>query len=170
MNKSTLQGMWEAVRLHAGVSLRAVAKIPADKLDSNPIPNMRTPKELAIHSFAYLRGIPGAVVKGKLTADDVPEPMDQINSVDDLVAWCRESFEIANSNFEKVTDEQLNAMVDTHFGKPFPGWMLFTIAYDEHIHHRGQLYTYLREMGIEPPFIWSFDENEAAFQPKAATV
>jgi uncharacterized damage-inducible protein DinB len=47
--------------------------------------------------------------------------------------------------------------------------MLATVVYDEHIHHRGQLYVYLRSMGIEPPFIWSFEDNATEFQPKAHT-
>jgi uncharacterized damage-inducible protein DinB len=169
MNKQMMQGFWESFRLHTGVSLRAIAMIPEDKLDAQPVADMRTPKELAVHAFAYVRGIPAGVMKGSLTAEDCTEPVDQIKSRDDLVKWCRESWEIADRDFEKLNDGQLSAQVQTHFGQPFPGWMLLTITYDEHIHHRGQLYTFLRAMGVEPPFLWSFEENDAKFRPKAPT-
>ena len=130
---------------------------------------MRTPKELAVHAFAYIRCIPGGVVNGKLTAEGCTEPVADIKTKADLVKWCRESFEIASRDFEKLTDAQLAAMVDTLFGQPFPGWMLLTIAYDEHLHHRGQIFAFLRALAVEPPFIWSFEENDAAFQPKQTT-
>ena len=29
-------------------------------------------------------------------------------------------------------------------------------AYDEHWHHRGQLYTYLRLLGKEPPMLYDY--------------
>ena len=166
MNKQMMQGFWNSFRLHAGVSLRAVAMIPEDKLNQKPISGMRTPKELAVHTFAVLRGMPQGVFKGELRGEDMVEPAEEIKTVDDLVKWCRESWEIADKDFGKLSDEQLAAVIPTPFGQPFPGWMLLTIGYDEHIHHRGQLYAFLRAMAVEPPFLWSFEESEAEFRPQ----
>lgn len=170
MKKESLQGMIEGLRLHVGVSLRAIEAIPADKIDSHPIANMRSPKELALHSFAYMRCVPSGIIKGSFTTEDCAEPVDSITTRDELVKWCKESWEIAEKGLSQATDAQLGAMVETPFGKPFPGWMLATIVYDEHLHHRGQLFVYLRAMGIEPPFIWSFEDSATEFQPKAATI
>ena len=167
MNKDSLRGIMEGLRMHVGVSLRAVAAIPPAKLDSNPVANMRTPKELAVHAFAYMRGIPKGILKGKLTAEECVEPFDQIKSLDQLLTWCQESWNSMEADFEKFTDAQLAAMVETYWGPTFPGYVLIPIVYDEHLHHRGQLYTYLRSMGAEPPFLWSFEENAPAYQPKA---
>lgn len=166
MNKQMLQGFWNSFRLHTGVSLRAVAAIPADKLNEKPVTDMRTPKELSLHAFAYLPAFTQAVINGELKGEDMVEPVDEIQTVEDLVKWCEKSWDTANQNFDKLTDEQLSAMVPTPFGQPFPGWMLLTIIYDEHIHHRGQLYTFLRAMGVEPPFLWSFEESDAKFRPQ----
>ena len=33
--------------------------------------------------------------------------------------------------------------------------------------HRGQLYAYTRALGVEPPLVWDFEHNEAAFAPQA---
>lgn len=169
MNSQMMQGLWESFRLHTGVSLRAIASIPQDKLDSHPIADMRTPRELAIHPFVYVRAMPAAVIKGSLTAADCVEPREKITTVDELVNYARESFKIADEDFNKITDAQFSAMVETHFGQPFPGAMIIQIAYDELLHHRGQLFTYLRAMGVEPPFLWSFEENAVEFRPKAPT-
>ena len=46
---------------------------------------------------------------------------------------------------------------------------MIQIIYDELLHHRGQLFAYLRAMGVEPPFMWSFEDNAVEFRPKAPT-
>ena len=166
MHKAMAEGTWQSLRLHVGVTLRALEMIPEDKLDSHPVSDMRTPKELAIHAFAYMRGIPAGIAKGNLVPEDCAEPVDQIKTKADLLKWCKESFEVGTAGFEKLTEEQITSMPETYFGKPFPGWVLVSIVYDEHLHHRGQLYVYMRALGIEPPFLWSFDESAAEFQPK----
>src|SRR3979411_1211327 len=43
-----------------------------------------------------------------------------------------------------------------------PAWQYFTFAYDEHWHHRGQLYTYLRLLGKEPPMLYDYGAGEAS--------
>ena len=35
-------------------------------------------------------------------------------------------------------------------------WQYFLFAYDEHWHHRGQLYVYLRLLGKEPPNLYDY--------------
>ena len=40
------------------------------------------------------------------------------------------------------------------------------INIDEFLHHRGQLYTYVRACGAEPPFMWGFEDNAEGFQPR----
>ena len=167
MNKESLRGLMDGLRLHVGVSLRAVAAIPPKRLDANPVPNMRTPKELAVHAFTYMRGVPKGILRGRLTAEDCVEPSDAIQNVDQLLGWCTESWNSMQADFERITDAQLAQMVETHWGPTFPGFVLIPIVYDEHLHHRGQLYAFLRAVGAEPPFLWSFDENEAAYRPKA---
>ena len=37
---------------------------------------------------------------------------------------------------------------------------------DEYLHHRGQLYAFLRQFGIEPPMNWDFEGSAPAYQPK----
>ncbi|HVP37753.1 MAG TPA: DinB family protein [Candidatus Saccharimonadales bacterium] len=165
MNRETALGMWNKFRAIHGVTLRAIAKIPPDKLEACPVPGMRSFKELVTHMYEYAEAMPKAVVKGKLEQSDLPGGKEGIRSVADLEKWCRGCFDRGDANVKKLTDAQVQAMVPTFFGRPFMGFALIGIVYDEHLHHRGQLYAFLRAVGVEPPFMWGFDQNEPAFRP-----
>jgi uncharacterized damage-inducible protein DinB len=43
---------------------------------------------------------------------------------------------------------------------------MFVLMNEEFLHHRGQLYAYARALGVEPPMVWDFANNEPAFQPR----
>ena len=62
----------------------------------------------------------------------------------------------ANDAAAAMSDEDLQKVVESPFGS-FPAWQYFQFAYDEHWHHRGQLYTYLRLLGKEPPMLYSYE-------------
>lgn len=164
MNMQVIKGMWGHFRTVHGVTLRAIALIPKDKLDSHPIAGMRTPRELVIHTYVYCGAIPQAVLKGDLTAEDGKEPTDTVKTLDDLLNYARSQFKKADEAVSRMTDAHLQAMVPTFWGPTMPGFALMGVVSDEHLHHRGQLYAYLRAMGVEPPFMWGFENNEAGLQ------
>jgi uncharacterized damage-inducible protein DinB len=168
MNRQALDVLWEQFRLVNGVTLRALELIPEDKLGASPIPNMRSLRELVDHIYGYLRAIPESVVRGQLTAADVEPQLDRLGTRADMLAYARACFQTADESAARITDAHLARMVATHWGPSFAGSVMISVLYDEHLHHRGQLYTYLRALGVEPPFIWGFDQNEPEFQPRAA--
>jgi len=59
-----------------------------------------------------------------------------------------------------ITDEELAANVETPFGT-YPAWQMFAFAYDEHWHHRGQLYTYARLAGKDAPMLYDYENSPA---------
>ena len=59
-------------------------------------------------------------------------------------------------------------MAKTPYGRDMAGEALMGITEDEFLHHRGQLYAFLRALGAEPPFLWDFEHNAPEYQPKAA--
>ncbi len=166
MNMNIVRGMWDHYRTVHGVTLRAIEAIPADKLDAHPIAGMRTPRELVIHTYVYGAAIPEAVVKGSLTAEDGKEPTDTVKTKDDLLKYARDCFARGDKAVSRMTDADLSKMIPTFWGPTMPGFAMMGVVGDEHLHHRGQLYTYLRAFGVEPPFMWGFDQNEPALQPK----
>lgn len=54
-----------------------------------------------------------------------------------------------------MSDEDLARPVESPFGA-YPAWRYFDFGYDEHWHHRGQLYTYLRLLGKQPPMLYDY--------------
>jgi uncharacterized damage-inducible protein DinB len=69
--------------------------------------------------------------------------------------FSRNCHQAANEALAAMSDEDLEKVVESPFGS-FPAWQYFQFAYDEHWHHRGQLYTYLRLLGKEPPMLYSY--------------
>ena len=167
MNKAMLNPMWDMMRQRMGIVLRSIEALPADKLDAHPIAGMRTPKELVAHMCGFLRAVPDAVVAGSISSFDEKALVAGIGSKDQLLAFAKDCWTSADQVTAKVTDAQLGAMVQTPWGSPFPGFVMYAIAQEEFIHHRGQLYAYLRVFGIEPPMVWGFEDNAEGFKPAA---
>ena len=73
-----------------------------------------------------------------------------------LALWDR-STEILNREWQKVGDyTQPLTIYQMTFS--FTQWILYFIENESH--HRGQGYTYLRALGIEPPFFWGRESFE----------
>lgn len=173
MNKATALQMWDLLRQRHGIAMRVIAGLPADQLDSHPIPNMRTPKELVVHMYdVCIRGIALGVERGEITDTEKQEKAIAagIKTRDELLEFARDSWDAATQSMNTITDAHLQAEVKTPWGMNFPGWMALGITNDEFLHHRGQLYAFSRALGAEPPMMWDFAKNEPAYQPKTAAM
>ncbi len=168
MNKESITRNWDHFRQVQGVGLRAVAMLPEASLDTHPIANMRTPKELVVHLFSGMHEFPKAVRDGKVGDYDEAAVVAGIRTKDDLLEFCSRMWTAGDAIVRTLTEAQIGAMVQTPWGGPMPGVVMMQITSDEFWHHRGQLYTYLRALGVEPPMLYDYENNDAAFQPKAA--
>jgi uncharacterized damage-inducible protein DinB len=72
-----------------------------------------------------------------------------------VVAYANGCHSAAEEIFKSMSEEDIARQVESPFGT-FPAWQYFLFAYDEHWHHRGQLYTYLRLLGKEPPMLYDY--------------
>jgi uncharacterized damage-inducible protein DinB len=172
MNKQTLTRMWDHLRQCNGIAMRVIASLPDDKLDSHPIPNMRTPKQLVVHLYDdIIKAMAESVPRGELSYDTSRGTEKKIaagiRSRAELLDFARGRWNAADQAVASATDAQLAAEVKTPFGRTMPGAMILGAMTDEFFHHRGQLFAYLRALGGEPPTMWDFEHNEPAFQPKA---
>jgi uncharacterized damage-inducible protein DinB len=171
MNKTTLDQMWDQFRQKYGVYLRLLEAIPADRYATHPVPGMRTPGELAVHiSGTVVRDIAEGVATGRITVDESSEGKTAAELGDKaaLVAFARQCFERADAAVKRIGDAELEAMVPTPWNATWPGSVAFYVLSDEFVHHRGQLYAFARACGTEPPFMWSYADNEPEFRPGAA--
>lgn len=170
MTKAMFAPWWDHFRTINGVTFRAIAAIPKDKIDVHPCKDMRSAKELVGHMYYSMRAISEGVPKGEIqwSEDADKAAVANIKTYDDLVKFAQDGWKVADRIFQNVTDAQLSGIVKTPWGESYPGFICANIIYDEHLHHRGQLYAFLRQLGVEPPFLWSFEQNAPEFQPKAA--
>ena len=164
MKKSALAPQWEMMRLRHGIGLRCVEALPADKLDARPVKNMRTPRELVVHFYSFLRSAAESVPAGELAYEEDAD-LTKTGDKASLVAFVNESWKAADAAFAKITDEQLAAAVKAPWGGTSGGRMITTI-FEEYLHHRGQLYVYLRLLGVEPPQNFDFEGSAPEFRPR----
>ena len=170
MKKVDLDRLWDHFRTVNGISLRAIKAIPADKIDATACKDMRTPKQQIAHMYNAMRMIADGITKGEIVHSDELDTKAAagIHSHDELNRFAHDSWNAADQAVRSLTDEKLAGLVKTPWGESFPGFVCVQIMYDEHLHHRGQLYAFLRQLGVEPPFMWDFEHNAPEFQPRAA--
>ena len=166
MNLSYVQTLWEEQRLVFGITMRVIQAIPKDKMDAHPIAGMRTPKELIAHMGATMRSVATGVAKGQIEAYEELEKEYAAKPYDEFMKWIAESWTVADKAVKSLTDAKVAGMVKNPWTTDFPGWVCMQIIFDEHLHHRGQLFAYLRAFGVEPPFMWDFENNAKEFQPR----
>ena len=170
MNKAWLAGFWDHFRTVNGITLRGIKALPADKIDAKACKDMRTPKELVAHMYNSMRTVADGITKGEIqwSEEDDLKAAQGIHSHDELQRFAADSWNAADRAIGTLTDEKLAGLVKTPWGESFPGFVCVQIMYDEHLHHRGQLYAFLRQLGVEPPFMWDFEHNAPEFQPRTA--
>ena len=165
MTRALLLARRDYFNLVHGVTIRAIAGLADRDLDFRPQPGMRTPRELIFHIYAQEMLLAEAARDGQFTTEAAngsnPEDPSNAQTVASL-ATVREA--VAYANFcHQVAEEIVRGMSDEAVARPvespmgtYPAWQYFQFAYDEHWHHRGQLFVYLRLLGKEPPNLYDY--------------
>jgi uncharacterized damage-inducible protein DinB len=166
MTRQQFVPYWEHLRQSFGIGVRCVEALPADQLDSHPIPGMRTPRALVLHMFTMVRGCAEGVASGEIPAYTGGEENADVKTHADLVRLAAESCRMADRAASSLADSHLAAMVKTPWGFAMPGFQCIGVIHDEFFHHRGQLYAYLRALGKEPPMMWDFEHNAPEFKAR----
>ncbi|HMF75247.1 MAG TPA: DinB family protein [Bryobacteraceae bacterium] len=165
MFKQMITGQRGYFQMVHGVTLKLIESFGDEDLDFRPKPGMRSVRDLILHIYGVERCLAEGVRDGRVsdekenaTLPEKPEAAAGLAALTTTAAarqFAIECHKAADDAFAAVTEEQLASQVESPFGT-FPGWQFFTFAYDEHWHHRGQLYTYIRLIGKEPPMLYSY--------------
>jgi uncharacterized damage-inducible protein DinB len=91
---------------------------------------------------------------------------ESLSSKEDVLDFARTCWTRADAAIAAAGDEQLAGEVQNPWGIPLNGTFAMVVLNDEFLHHRGQLFAYVRACGGEPPFMWGFEDNPDGFQPK----
>ena len=165
MTRQQFLDKWDYFNLVHGVTLRAIETLADNELDFRPKPGMRTPRELVFHIYAQERALAEGVRDGSITMElanrSNPEDpsctaaVSALATVADAAGYARACHDAAERIFRAVSEDDVARSVESPFGT-YPAWRFLVFAYDEHWHHRGQLYTYLRLLGKEPPMLYDY--------------
>jgi uncharacterized damage-inducible protein DinB len=148
-----------------GVTIRAIATLTDQDLDFRPRARSRTPRELIFHIYAQEKLTAEAARDGRFTMEAATgsNPEDPANAqavaalatVKDAVTFANDCHDAAEKIFRAMSDEDVARPVESPTGT-YPAWQYFQFAHDEHWHHRGQLFVYLRLLGKEPPNLYDY--------------
>ena len=169
MQNPSVTRSWSELRPRYGVYLRLLEGIPDDTFGRAPIPNMRTPAELAVHvSGTVVRDIVQGIARGEIRSGDPSEAatVASLSSKDAVLAFCTECWEQADAAAAGIGTAELAAIVRSTWEMKLTGEGWMKVMLDEFIHHRGQLFAYSRALAVPPPSMWRFDQNDPAFRPK----
>jgi uncharacterized damage-inducible protein DinB len=165
MNKSEFSAKLDYFQMVHGVTRKAIATLEDKDLDFRPQSAMRTPRELVFHIYAQEKIIAEAIRERRFTqeaaarsspeTESVAGEVKALATVKDLLAYADTCHQAAMDILRALSEEDINRPAESPFGT-YPGWRYFDFAYDEHWHHRGQLYVYIRLVGKEPPMLYDF--------------
>jgi uncharacterized damage-inducible protein DinB len=166
MNKQALLGQREYFKMVHSVTLRLIGTFSDEDLDFSPKPGIRSVRDLILHIYGGEKSIPEAIKQGKFTAEienkAAPETAEgqavaaTLKTVADCQKYARECHQAADDALAPLTEEDLARQLEVSYGV-FPVWQYFAFAYDEHWHHRGQLYTYARLLDKKPPMLYDYE-------------
>ena len=147
---SPLINNWNRVHQH---TVRLMATAPSDKFDWKTCDSAMTLGELMNHLYLAEAGLTNAALTGKFATAGGPEAK---STTEDVLAAFEKSHEEQVARVAALTPEQLLEEV-TPFGEkygPMTRTSLLHMMSEHEVHHRGQLYVYLRMLGVEVPSLY----------------
>jgi uncharacterized damage-inducible protein DinB len=144
------------------ITLKLLKEIPADRLDFKPAPSSMSLADLAVHIFHGEKVLAQTGVRGDITMEDfktIPHPHPK--TPQEIYDYAVQVHDETNRLLAHKSWEELNQPIKWPWGELTLFEHLHS-AFEHHWHHRGQLYVYLRMVGVEkPPFVFGYAEVEA---------
>jgi uncharacterized damage-inducible protein DinB len=137
---------------HRKVLHEMLADVTTEQLQLKPWEQAMSVSGLVLHITGAMGMFANTVKNGVFTQPVPPKPFATIEELRANIAADTEQTEAV---LRAITPEQLENAID-FFGHSMTGGMLLQQAKDHEIHHKGQLFIYLRMAGIEKlPFFVS---------------
>ncbi len=142
--------------VHA-ITCKAVRQLPDSQRSFRPVPEMMTAFDLIFHMFSQEKVMLIGCRTGKVALKEfrlVEEDKKALGTIEDLARYGERLHRETSDWLRAAAPAERVKPVETFFGPSTPEKLLLSAL--EHIfHHRGQLYVYLRLLGIEPVFVWT---------------
>jgi uncharacterized damage-inducible protein DinB len=137
---------------HRKALLELINTLDSDNLQYKPWDGAMTLSELVLHISTSTGMFANTVKQGVFVPPTTPKTPETIDELKQIV---QSETEQTKSILETITEEQLDQLVE-FAGMKMPGMAMLETAKDHEVHHKGQLFTYARLIGIEElPFFVS---------------
>lgn len=137
---------------HRNLTRRVIEAFPEKELFEFSIGGMRPFAKLAVE----LISIAGPALKGIVEQQEekFSEEAFKPKTKEEILAKWDSETEVINQYFNQISEERFQETFNLFGEYEFPVYQNILYFVDNEVHHRGQGYTYLRALGIEPPFFW----------------
>ncbi len=140
----------QAFQFHRAALLELLAQIPEDKATFAPWEGAKNFIEMTNHlSATNVRVL--AMMAGEKPVS--PEPASDFASARDALKTAGVNL---TDTISKLSEEQLSTMVDAFGGMKMPVYKLLDFAREHEAHHKGQVWTMARMIGVQPPMFVKF--------------
>ena len=141
--------------------------VPADKLEWQPHPKAMTLGALALHVATISGGYTTFAATGSTDVDTLvshPQPKDKEEILSGFKRSANNARDILKGSFGRWASEtwDLTKQATTIFSIPRP-LMVRLLVFNHWYHHRGQLSTYLRTLGVKLPSVYGPSADEDPF-------
>ncbi|MFC7371952.1 DinB family protein [Fictibacillus iocasae] len=146
----TKDAFFEVLEGNRRLTIRIVEAFPEDSLFGySPHPQLRPfaemVKEIVNMEHGYMSGV-------ALDVWEYKDVFEGISTKEELIRTCDEVRAHTSKMWNEMPEERLEVvMKDPFFGEAQSHFARLQYGLENEIHHRGQGYTYLRLLGIEPP-------------------
>jgi uncharacterized damage-inducible protein DinB len=162
---------WHGVRF---VTLELLHSFFEDDLGYRLVPEWRSVGELFHHIGGHQYFVARGVLLGRwqpelgeADADWAKHRAGMCNSMPKLEGWLREAQEKLISWSQDVDVGRLEEVRDDNpWHEGARGWLLLHHAYQDELHHRGQLYAAARLLGRTPPVVYA-EEHPEYWEPRS---
>lgn len=136
---------------HRTLTRRVIEAFPEKDFFEFSIGGMRTAAQLTTE----LLSIAGPAFKAIVNSEDVPyaEPKVMQTKAGYLQKWDEANEEI-KKYWAQLPEHRFPEMFNLFGEYNFPIIQNILYFVDNEVHHRGQMFVYLRALNIEPPFFW----------------
>ena len=141
---------------------RALNVVPDEQLADQPVPEQFPIGKMIEHVFGSVAFTARALRMGKCEEGDVADLMGE-DEATGTRPRILEMSQIATGELDQalaeLDDEAASRTIEFFFGWRLTGVETATLGFQELCHHRGQIQSFLRLMGYEPPDIYAPGET-----------
>jgi uncharacterized damage-inducible protein DinB len=128
---------------------KAAESMDEKDYDFKPTPEIFSFKELLFHIINSEAGFTDLIKTGTWTMNKYPAV--NYKNKQEIINLINTAHSISLATLQELSEDQLQKKIKTPWGTEMTTSMLMWGMRDHMIHHRGQLFVYVRLKGIKPP-------------------